>query len=564
MLDVCVGCGDHKAAQKLFQRIQKNSLVDVISFNIILKSILQTGSWEDVEEVLKDMKSQGISPNKVTYNSLVHAAISKGQLPQAWKLVDRMETEGVALDACTCSTLMKGVKISKRAADVERVLALIERTGVAIDDVLMDDLLDTCVHFGDREGKLLSRVLDVLRAIGAQPPSQTLAAVIKAFGQSGKMDQAWAVWKELSASQHRTLDQGLFTSMAEACVSNGDLAGALQVFRSLKLAFPSSPAKGGIFSLLIKACLQRKQTGLAMELYEEMNQDTSVSCSLVTYNTLIDAFARAGDMTGVGKVFMGMCSRGVEPDLITYSTAIKGYCVQGDVETGIRLVGRMREKGIEPDAVLYNSVLDGCAHQQLRNLTERVLADMEGPGGIAPSNYTLSILVKLYGRCKDMRKVHEVVESYPKQYGFKLNAKVYTCLMSAFISASQLNQALEVFQEMKDAGCTPDAKTYHTILSGCLRQGNVGSAVMLVNAALDGGYSHLDSLVLQDVLLATARIGRAADLGLPLFERLCGFGLSFPQRIQAALQEGGRDFKSCRSSERNWRSSNLQSMSVVV
>lgn len=221
-------------------------------------------------------------------------------------------------------------------------------------------------------------------------------------------------------------------------------------------------------------------------------------------------------------------------------------------------------KGIEPDAVLYNSVLDGCAHQQLRNLTERVLADMEGPGGIAPSNYTLSILVKLYGRCKDMRKVHEVVESYPKQYGFKLNAKVYTCLMSAFISASQLNQALEVFQEMKDAGCTPDAKTYHTILSGCLRQGNVGSAVMLVNAALDGGYSHLDSLVLQDVLLATARIGRAADLGLPLFERLCGFGLSFPQRIQAALQEGGRDFKSCRSSERNWRSSNLQSTSVVV
>jgi pentatricopeptide repeat protein len=282
------------------------------------------------------------------------------------------------------------------------------------------------------------------------------------------------------------------------------------------------------------------------------------------YNTLIDAFARAGDMVGVGKVFMGMCSHGTEPDLITYSTAIKGYCVQGDLETGIRLLGRMREKGIEPDAVLYNSLLDGCAHQQLRNLTEQVLADMEGPGGIAPSNYTLSILVKLYGRCKDMNKVHEVVGSYPKQYGFNLNAKVYTCLMSACISAGQLTQALEVFQQMKDAGCTPDAKTYQTILSGCLKQGNVGSAVMLVNAALDGGYYHLESSVLHEVLLSTARIDRAADLGLPLFERLCSLGLSFPARIRTALQEGAREIKSCRSSESNWRCSNLQSTSVIA
>merc|ERR1719214_392392 len=82
VLDVCVACSDHQAAQGLFQRIQENGMIDVISFNIILKSILQTDSWEAVEKLLKDMKSQGICPNKVTYNSLMHAAISKGQVDQ--------------------------------------------------------------------------------------------------------------------------------------------------------------------------------------------------------------------------------------------------------------------------------------------------------------------------------------------------------------------------------------------------------------------------------------------------------------------------------------------------
>lgn len=565
VLDVCVECGDHKAAQALLERMKQNSVVDVISFNIILKSILHIGSWDDVENVLKDMRCKGFYPNKVTYNSLMNAAISNGEVHQAWKLLDRMEAEGVALDACTCSTLMKCVKISKRCSDVERVLTLIERAGVVLDEVLVADLLETCVRFGDEDGTLLSHVLQVLRDIGARPSPHAFASVIKAYGQAGKLDAAWLVWRELTIVRQLPLDQNLFVSMVEACLTNQDLGGALQVFRSLKLAFPSSSSKGTIFSMLIKACLQRKQTGLAMELYEEMDQDSSICCHLVTYNTLIDAFARAGDMAAVGKVFTSMSARGVEPDLITYSTVIKGYCVRGDLEAGIRLLGRMRQKGIEPDAVLYNSLLDGCAHQQLRKLTEKVLADMEGPGGIAPSNYTLSILVKLYGRCKDMDKLFEVVESYPAEYGFKLNAKVYTCLMSALISNGQLTQALEVFQKMKDAGSAPDAKTYQTILSGCLRQGSISSAVMLVNAALDGGYYHLESSVLQDVLMATARIGRGSDLGLPLYKRLCGCGLSFPVRIKTALQEGSRDMKSCRSSEQNWRCINdTQPTSAVV
>jgi pentatricopeptide repeat protein len=539
-------------------------LVDVISFNIILKSTLLTGSWEDVENVLRDMRCKGFCPNKVTYNSLMNAAASRGEVNQAWKLLDRMEAEGITLDACTCSTLMKCVKISKRYADIEQVLALIERAGVELDEVLITDLLETCVRFGDKEGKLQARILQVLRSIDARPPPHVFAAAIKAYGQSGQLDQAWVLWRELTIVRQLTLDQSLFVCMVEACMSNGDLSGALQVFRALKLAFPSSPARGSIFSLVIKACLQRKQTGLAMELYEEMDQDATITCSLVTYNTLIDAFARAGDMAGVGKVFTGMCSRNVEPDLITYSTAIKGYCVRGDLETGIRLLGRMRQKGIEPDAVLYNSLLDGCAHQQLRKLTEKVLADMEGPAGIAPSNYTLSILVKLYGRCKDIDKVFEVVESYPAEYGFELNAKVYTCLMSALISNGLLTQALDVFQRMKAAGSAPDAVTYQTILNGCLKQGNISSAVMLANTAVDGGYYHLDISILQEILMATTRIGRASDLGLPLLRRLCGCGISIPARVKAAVEEGSREPKSCRSSEKNWRgSSNVQRTSVV-
>ena len=56
-----------------------------------------------------------------------------------------------------------------------------------------------------------------------------------------------------------------------------------------------------------------------------------------------------------------------------------------------------------PDEIMYNSILDGCTKQ--RNVSEalRLLDEMKA-SGIKPSNYTLSILVKLQlGSARDLR-----------------------------------------------------------------------------------------------------------------------------------------------------------------
>merc|ERR1719335_76331 len=111
----------------------------------------------------------------------------------------------------------------------------------------------------------------------------------------------------------------------------------------------------------------------------------------------------------------------VEPDLITFSTLIKGHCAAGDIEQGLRLLSLMQRRGIKPDAILFNSILDGCAHKQMRTLTEQVLRDMEA-AGVAPSNFTLSILVKVYSR-----------------------------LMSACIANGETARALEVYSRMTRA-----------------------------------------------------------------------------------------------------------------
>merc|ERR1719472_145486 len=90
----------------------------------------------------------------------------------------------------------------------------------------------------------------------------------------------------------------------------------------------------------------------------------------------------------------------VEPDVITYSTLVKGYCFAGDVDRAFKVLAEMKADGkFSPDEILYNSLLDGCAKQGRVEEALQLLDDMR-TNGCVPSNYTLSILVKLLGRTR--------------------------------------------------------------------------------------------------------------------------------------------------------------------
>jgi len=532
VLDVCVACNNQQAAKKLFQRMRDGANVDVISYNTYLKTLLcknSSTSASDIALILQEMRSQGIKPNPVTYNSLINAAISRGDLRGSWQYVEDMEDQGVQVDAFTCSILMKGIKHSSKRDDVEKVLALIERAKVSPDEVLVNSLLDACVRL--RNGPLLSQVLTQFRATGVVPSMHAYATLIKAYGHARQLEEVRALWQELTHERGITPNEEVLTSMADACASNGDLSGAVRVLCGAKQSLVQGSVGNNVFCGLIRTCLQRKELSHAMEVYEEMGNN-DITCTLTSFNMLIDALARAGEMASVARLFRDMCQKNVAPDLVTYSTVIKGYCVTGQLESAMQLFTLMRKRGIKPDAILFNSILDGCAHKQMRTLTEQVLADMEEEG-VSPSNFTLSILVKLYGRCGDVEEAFDVVEAFPKKYGFELNIQVYTCLMSACISNKELSKAVQVLEQMKMAGCTPDGKTYQTILNGCLKLDDMDQAVKIVYDALGldspdalCARQLLDQETISTLIFTIQRRGRMADLGEPLVDRLSKAGFA--------------------------------------
>merc|ERR1719326_2250631 len=210
---------------------------------------------------------------------------------------------------------------------------------------------------------------------------------------------------------------------------------------------------------------------------------------------------------------------GVTPDLITYSTVIKGYCVQGDLEQAIQLFTLMRKRGVMPDAVLFNSILDGAARKQMTSLVEQVFGDMES-SGVTPGNFTLSILVKMYGKNHDIETAFSYFDTLPQKYGFEANAQVFACMMGAFASCGRIAQALELFEQIQN----PDGKAYTTIIAGSLKHGDVAGAVRLLARALAAGAQLSEELV--DNVCFMAKRRNLGSLLAPLAPRLAanGFG----------------------------------------
>merc|ERR1719378_1223572 len=115
---------------------------------------------------------------------------------------------------------------------------------------------------------------------------------------------------------------------------------------------------------------------------------------------MIDACARCGSMDRGPSLLEDMKKTHVEPDVITYSTLVKGYCLSGDVDRAFQVLREMKQDGkYAADEILYNSLLDGCAKQNRVEKAIQLLDEMRATG-VNPSNYTLSILVKLLGRAR--------------------------------------------------------------------------------------------------------------------------------------------------------------------
>uniref|UniRef100_A0A7S1SFE5 Pentacotripeptide-repeat region of PRORP domain-containing protein n=1 Tax=Alexandrium catenella TaxID=2925 RepID=A0A7S1SFE5_ALECA len=552
LIDACVECGDLAAANAYLAKAQQCGAADAVSFNTLMKGLLAAGKEAEAHQVLEELLKAGIQATQASYHGLIHARVLARDARAAWCLVDKMTAAGVRPNAVTCSILLKMLTLPSHAADVPRVMKLVEAVEDSVDEVLLTSMLEACLR--TRQLEMVSRILEgnLQKGHGTPLSSPMYGSMIKSFGQARDVPRVWALWHDMAA---RKVQASAITlgCMMEALVSNGHAEDAWQLLRETWEDEGQRHLVNTVtYTTLIKGFAKQPDKVLAM--YEEMKA-RGIQCNTITYNTLLNACAQCRAMHRVTQLLEDMRSASppVEPDVVTYSTLIKGFCASGNLDRALGLLGEIEKDGKHaPDEMLYNSLLDGCAKEQRLDEALR-LVDRMRQGGVAPSNYTLSMMVKLLGRCRRLAQAFSMVDSLAAEFGFRPNIQVYTCLIQACFHNRQPNKAVALLERILADGIRPDEKTYTVLASGLLHQGQVDKAAGIVLRSLkDEPPVGVESRCLEDLrarlnsgpaankqMLAELEAARSRGASRPVDKRAAAGSAAWPR--DKAAPNTGRD-----------------------
>mmetsp|Transcript_55728 Transcript_55728/g.99229 ORF Transcript_55728/g.99229 Transcript_55728/m.99229 type:complete len:856 (+) Transcript_55728:158-2725(+) len=484
-LDACVECRDFKRAFEIFAEIKDSSLADVVTYNTMLKAYIAKRDPESARKLLSEMSSKGFIKNCGAYHNLLHFLVQSGDNRGVWKLIDQMVACGHAVNAVTCAIILKGILTRSQYSELTRILGLFEASGLVMDEVLFASLVEVCVRCGS-----LDMLWKYLKEFDKHTGMQTISAptygsMIKAFGQARDIERVRGLWSQMTACKVKptAITAGC---MVEALVHNHCLDEACDLVNMIYEDEELRPlANTVIYSSIIKGYTVLKQYNKVSAIYQEMKA-RKIQSNTITFNTVLNAMATCGMMCEVPQLLddMSKCVPPAEPDIVTYSTIVKGYCIAGNLTAALQFFEDMKKTSkVAPDEVMYNSLLDGCAKQQCLDEALKLLDEMQ-QNKVAPSNFTLSILVKLLGRSRRLNQAFEMVDTMSKEHGFYVNVQVYTCLLQACINNRQMPRALALHDQIaSDERCVLDQKIYTVLASGCLRYGMLDMAVKVLRCA---------------------------------------------------------------------------------
>mmetsp|Transcript_43803 Transcript_43803/g.76270 ORF Transcript_43803/g.76270 Transcript_43803/m.76270 type:complete len:682 (-) Transcript_43803:94-2139(-) len=442
---------------------------------------LAHGNMLKVQRAMEAMRSLGLLPRVSIFNELLAVAVKKCP-KQVWDLVDEMKICGAKPDRITCAILLKTVQASPKSAQLERILALLHDIDGDMDEILFSSVVEACLCTGRPdllEPHLKQRTIKRVQV----KSSHTFGSIIRAYGSLKDIKGVWDTWREMRT--RRIMPTSITLGcMVEALTTNGDVEAGYEFVRDIsKDDICSHQINAVIYGSVLKGFAQQKQFDRVWSVYQEM-LDLKLQFSIVTFNTLVDACARSHDMSRIPALLESMVAQGIEPNIITYSAILKGYCQANRLDEAFQLMSQMMQTTeLRPDEIMYNTLLDGCARQGLYDKGMQILAEMKQVD-VPPTNFTLSVLVKLASRSKRLDSAFELCDEISSKYKFRLNMHVYSNLVHGCVMAKDLQRGMEVLQKMLSERVRPDARTYDSLLRACIADHRAQDAAGLLRAAM--------------------------------------------------------------------------------
>ncbi|OVA17991.1 Pentatricopeptide repeat [Macleaya cordata] len=228
--------------------------------------------------------------------------------------------------------------------------------------------------------------------------------------------------------------------------------------------------------------------------------DESPDRDLVSFNTMINGYARGGQPSDALHLFGEMRVFGIGPDEFTIVALLSACSSLGDRKTG-KQIHLLVYKNLNFDGsnvLLKTALIDMYAKCGLMEMADRVFSNM----GTHKSTAAWSSMISGYVRSGEI----EIAQKIFNQMGER-DLVSWTAMISGYAQMGKYNEALELFVEMENFGIKPDEVTLATVLSACARLGALDFGKRLHQQYIESGFYGHNPIVVTAIVDMYAKCG---------------------------------------------------------
>ncbi|KAF8732969.1 hypothetical protein HU200_015321 [Digitaria exilis] len=301
--------------------------------------------------------------------------------------------------------------------------------------------------------------LPSLRALHARLLTYTQGFLLGSLRASTKLLSCYAALGDLASARMvfdgtPSPDAYSYVVMMRCLVDAGRHADAVALHQDMRRRCPCLEAHDDFaMSLAIKACVRSAEYGYGRRLHCDAVKAGGVDGFVM--NSLVDMYAKAGDLECARKMFERIPNRNV----VSWTSMLSGCVQNGFAADGLSLFNDMRQESVQPSEHTMASVLAACA--ALNSLHQgRWIHGSVIKHGLIYNSFISAALLDMYAKCGEVEDARRMFDGLSY-----VDIVLWTTMIVGYTQNGNPLDALQLFLDKKFATIVPNSITMATVLS---------------------------------------------------------------------------------------------------
>lgn len=475
--------------------ITLNKMLDAFNKNCL--------ELEFVELVMEGMRLRNLTPNIISFNCYLESQCLSGSFAKSNDVLAQIKAQGLEPDSYTIATFIKGCKHFPQAdlPKAHRVILDAYMASTCRDKIVVNSLIDQCI--GTNDDELSLRIFNLLctNALGLEPDNVTYNIMLKLAVKNKDMPLARRLTDEMVTRKFKP-NLSTFNSLLNLSLKMQQLDTAVHFYRRLKDtetapdSFTFSIMLNGAKSLsydvkLVSQILEDVRHALdsTHQRFDEVVFNTILEIlftydlldqfdffhnemkrqkipeSSFTFSVVLKKLSKMEDFNKINNVFDELLEKKIAVSDFNYGFILDYFAKAKRMDWAYAIYRKLRDNKVELSSIIFTTMIKGFINvgdydramstfKEIKHLTEQ-------PGMIITYNCALDVLVH-------QDKVEEALALLDEiQKVFKADLISYSTIIKGLCKANRRQQAFNLIRQMIDAKIEYDVSIMNLFLESC-------------------------------------------------------------------------------------------------